>query len=76
LVPKLKAMPGFKGCCAFGSEDGLVASVSIFDGRPWAMAANDAARSWVGEKLHPPHVLAGRSFVLSFAAGPDHAPQT
>ena len=31
LVPLLKRAPGFKGYCAFASEDGHVVSVSVFD---------------------------------------------
>ena len=31
LVPLLKWAPGFRGYCAFASEDGHVVSVSVFD---------------------------------------------
>ena len=33
LVPLLKQAPGFKGYCAFASEDGHAVSVTVFDDR-------------------------------------------
>ncbi len=64
LVPLLRQAPGFKGYCAFASEDGHVVSVSIFDDQQSAEAANDRVRQWVAANLRdalpdPPEVLAG-----------------
>lgn len=64
LVPLLKGAPGFRSYHAFASEDGHLVSVSIFDDRPTAEAANAKARGWVASNLHdalpdPPEVLAG-----------------
>lgn len=64
LVPLLKEAPGFRSYCAFASEDGHLVSVSAFDDRPTAEAANAKVREWVGADLRdalpdPPEVLAG-----------------
>jgi len=64
LVPQLKRAAGFKGYCAFASEDGHVVSVSIFDDRQSATRANEQVREWVTSNLgdllpHPPEVMAG-----------------
>ena len=64
LVPQLKRAPGFKGYCAFASEDGHLVSVSAFGDRPTAEAANAKVREWVAADLRdalpdPPEVLAG-----------------
>ena len=64
LVPLLRGAPGFKGYCAFASEDGHLVSVSVFDDRPTADAANAKVRGWVQANLRdalpdPPEVLAG-----------------
>jgi hypothetical protein len=68
LVPQLKRAPGFKGYCAFASEDGHVASVSVFDDRQSAMRANEEVRGWVASNLRdalpdPPEVLAGEALL-------------
>lgn len=57
-VPIIKQAPGFK------TEDGHLVSVSVFDDRPSAEAANGKVREWVGANLRdalpdPPGVLAG-----------------
>ena len=68
LVPLLKRAPGFKGYCAFASEDGHVVSVSVFDGREAAARANEQVRGWVvsnlGELLpNLPEALAGEALL-------------
>ena len=64
LVPLLKRAPGFRSYCALASEDGHLVSVSAFDDRPTAEAANAKVREWVAADLRdalpdPPEVLAG-----------------
>lgn len=44
FVPLLRQAAGFKGYCAFASEDGHVVSVTIFEDRPAAMRADDRVR--------------------------------
>ena len=68
LVPLLKRAPGFKGYCAFGSDDGHIVSVSVFDDREAATRANEQVRGWVvsnlGELLpNLPEVLAGEALL-------------
>ena len=68
LVPLLKRAPGFKGYCAFASEDGHVVSVSVFDDRETATRATDQVRGWVQSNLRdllpdPPEVLAGKALL-------------
>lgn len=68
LVPLLKRVPGFKGYCAFASEDGHIASVSLFDDREAAARANEQARGWVASNLgdllpNLPEVLAGEALL-------------
>jgi hypothetical protein len=64
LVPLLRQAPAFRSYCCFASEDGHLVSVSVFDDRPTADAANAKAREWVAANLRdalpdPPEVLAG-----------------
>jgi hypothetical protein len=64
LVPLLRQAPGFRSYCCFASEDGHILSVSAFDDRPTAEAANAKVREWVRANLRdalpdPPEVLAG-----------------
>ena len=65
FVPLLRRTPGFRGYCAFASEDGhVVVSVTVFDDRRTAMRADDRVREWVVSNLrdllpNPPEVLAG-----------------
>ena len=64
LVPLLRQAPGFRSYCCFASEDGHLVSVSAFDDRPTAEAANAKVREWVTSNLRdalpdPPEVLAG-----------------
>ena len=68
LVPMLRRAPGFKGYCAFASEDGHLISVSVFDDRQSAVRANEQARGWVVSNLggllpDPPEVLAGEALL-------------
>ena len=68
LVPLLKSAPGFKGYCAFGSDDGHIVSVSVFDDREAATRANEQVRGWVvsnlGELLpNLPEALAGEALL-------------
>ena len=64
LVPLLRQAPGFRSYCALASEDGHLVSVSAFDDRSTADAANDKVREWVAANMRdalpdPPEVLAG-----------------
>ncbi len=64
LVPILRQQPGFRAYYAFGSDDGRPVSVSVFDSREMAMAANEQVRAWVAETLkdllpNPPAVTSG-----------------
>ena len=64
LVPLLRQAPGFRSYCALASEDGHLVSVSAFDDRSSADAANDKVREWVAATMRealpdPPEVLAG-----------------
>jgi hypothetical protein len=64
FVPLVKRASGFKGYWGFASEDGHVVTVSVFDGRSSADAANEQARGWVASNLRdlvsdPPEVIAG-----------------
>ena len=64
LVPLLRQAPGFRSYCALASEDGHLVSVSAFDDRSTADAANDKMREWVAANMRdalpePPEVLAG-----------------
>ena len=68
LVPLLKRAPGFKGYCAFASEDGHVVSVTVFDDREAATRANAQVREWVVSNLRdmvpdPPEVLSGEALL-------------
>jgi hypothetical protein len=68
LVPLLRRAPGFKGYCAFASEDGHVVSVSVFDDRQSATRATEQVREWVASNLRdllpdPPEVIAGEALL-------------
>ena len=68
LVPLLKRAPGFKGYCAFASEDGHAVSVSVLDDREAAARANEQVRGWVASNLgdllpNLPEVLAGEALL-------------
>jgi hypothetical protein len=68
FVPLLRRTPGFKGYFAFGSEDGHVLSVSIFDEVQSAMRADDRVREGVVSSLrdllpNPPEVMSGEALL-------------
>jgi hypothetical protein len=68
FVPLLRRTPGFKGYCAFASEDGHVLSVTIFADRQTAMQADDRVGEWVVSNLrdllpNPPEVTAGETLL-------------
>jgi hypothetical protein len=64
LVPSLRQSQGFVAYCVFAGNDGDVYSVSLFDTRQAANAANDKAREWVQANLRdtvrgPPELMQG-----------------
>jgi len=64
LVPLLRQQSGFRAYYAFADDDGRPVSVSVFDGRETAVAANERVRVWVAENLEvllqsPPEVTSG-----------------
>ena len=68
FVPLLRRAPGFKGYCAFASEDGHAVSITVFADREAAMRADDRVREWVVSSLrdllpNPPEVLAGEALL-------------
>ena len=68
LMTLLKRAPGFRGYCAFASEEGHVVSVSVFDDRDTATRATEQVRGWVQSNLRdllpdPPEVLAGEALL-------------
>ena len=68
FVPLLRRASGFKGYCAFASEDGHVVSVTIFDDRPTTMRAEDWVHEWVVSNLrdllpNPPEVTQGEALL-------------
>ncbi len=68
FVPLLRRTPGFKGYFAFGSEDGHVLSVTIFDDTQSAMRADDRVREGVVSNLrdllpNPPEVMSGEALL-------------
>ncbi|WP_052389765.1 hypothetical protein [Belnapia moabensis] len=68
FVPVLRRTAGFKGYCAFPSEDGHAVSITIFGDRSTAMLAEDRHREWVVSNLrdllsNPPEVTAGETLL-------------
>jgi len=68
FVPLLRRAAGFKGYCAFASEDGHVVSVTIFDHRLSALRTDDRLREWVVSNLrdllpNPPQVTGGEALL-------------
>ena len=51
LGQMLKSSPGFRGYYVFDAGDGAGGSVTLFDNRQNAMAANDKAMAWVKGSL-------------------------
>ena len=72
LVPRLKALPGFRLYCAFLSEEGEGVSVTVFDDREQAARANAQVLGWVRDNLRdllpdPPSVIAGECGIAEAA---------
>jgi hypothetical protein len=72
LVPRLKALPGFRLYCAFLSEEGEGVSVTVFDDREHAARANAQVLGWVRDNLRdllpdPPSVIAGECGIAEAA---------
>jgi quinol monooxygenase YgiN len=73
IVPLLLERPGFRGYCAFVTEQGDAAySVSIFDDKDTAMDAHQRVRSWVNANMRDlmpeePEVVAGETVFDSIA---------
>ncbi len=68
FVPLLRRAAGFKGYCAFASEDGHVVSVTIFDDRLSALRVENRVREWVVSTLrdllpNPPEITAGEALL-------------
>ncbi len=67
IVPLVEGRPGFRGYCAFVSEQGDAAySVSVFDDRDTAMDAHQRVRQWVEANMRDlmpeePEVVAGET---------------
>ncbi|MBP0445542.1 hypothetical protein J8J14_12220 [Roseomonas sp. SSH11] len=64
LVPILKRAPGFRGYCAFASEDGDAVAVSLFENEQQAGRAGELALSWVRSDMRdllpdPPETFLG-----------------
>ena len=73
LVPRLKALPGFRLYCAFLSEEGEGLSVTVFDDREHAARANAQVLGWVRDNLldllpDPPSVIAGECGIAEAGA--------
>ena len=73
IVPLVEGRPGFRGYCAFVTEQGDAAfSVSIFDDRDTAMDAHGRVRQWVEANMRDlmpekPEVVAGETVFDSIA---------
>ena len=72
FVPVLKRAAGFKGYCAFASEDGHIVSFSVFGDRLTAMRADDLVREWVVPNLrdllpNPPEVTKGETLLYEIS---------
>ena len=67
-MPLLRRTPGFKGYFAFGSDDGHIVSVTIFDDARSARRADDRVREGVVSSLrdllpNPPEVVTGEALL-------------
>ena len=80
LAPVLRRTPGFRGYYILDCGDGATASVTLFEGREGALAANERALAWVFEALAdrhvgtPPEVTTGEVLVAVAAGGEDTSP--
>ena len=73
IVPLVEGRPGFRGYCAFVTEQGDAAfSVSVFDDRDTAMDAHQRVRRWIEANMRDlmpeePEVVAGDTVFDSIA---------
>jgi heme-degrading monooxygenase HmoA len=72
LVPRLKQAAGFKGYCAFASDDGHLVSVAIFADHHTAERAEAQFANWQTADLHelmarPPEITSGESLLHEVA---------
>lgn len=73
IAPLLEGRPGFRGYCAFVTEQGDTAySISVFDGKDTAMDAHRRVREWVEANMRDlmpeePEVVAGETISDSIA---------
>ena len=73
IVPLVERRPGFRGYCAFVTEQGDAAfSVGVFDDRDTAMDAHRRVRQWVDANMRDllpeaPEVVAGETVFDSIA---------
>lgn len=73
IVPLVEGWPGFRGYCAFVTEQGDAAySVSVFDDKDAAMEAHRRVREWVEANMRDlmpeePEVVAGETVFDSIA---------
>ena len=80
LAPVLRRTPGFRGYYILDCGDSATASVTLFEGREGALAANERALAWVFEALadrhvgDPPEVTTGEVLVAVVAGGEDSSP--
>ena len=51
LVPILKGPPGFKGYYAVDCGDGVLVTITMFEGREAAVASAEKVAAWIKEKL-------------------------
>lgn len=73
IVPLIEGQPGFRGYCAFFTEQGDAAySVSVFDDHETAMEAHQRVRQWIDANMRDllpeePEVVAGETVFDSIA---------
>ena len=73
IVPLVERRPGFRGYCAFVTEQGDAAfSVSMFDDKDAAMGAHQRVRQWIEANMRDlmpeaPEVVAGETVFDSIA---------
>ncbi len=53
FVPALLQTPGFKSYCVVGADDGVVATISVFEDETGAEASNQLAADYVRENVAP-----------------------
>jgi quinol monooxygenase YgiN len=72
IVPLLQGRPGFRGYCAFITEQDAAYSVSVFDDKDTAMSAHQRVRQWIRANMRDlmpeePNVVAGETVFDSIA---------